>query len=614
MGNIITVKNLNDSGKESLREAINIANKNTNKFNIIKFNIEGTIYLKSDLPPIVNFVIINGLSNEISNSKPTITINGDNKYKVFTITNTTNTSISYICIINSTNPICINGCKNIMIDKCWIGLDTTGNICSNETNGIEIIKSSNCTIGVNPSNDQNDFSNIISGNKANGIFICESEKIVVQNNIIGLNAECNKIISNKLNGIMVKLSKNNVIGGKQFIDKNNNINDPTGNKGKTTPVFVRPLLGNVISGNKENGIKFCNCSTNEVKGNFIGTNNFGTHIFSNQKCGILISKSQITKILGCNTDTNPFIYYNIISGNLLAGIYTYKSKYTLIQGNFIGLGADNLTPLPNYIGYVEKKSSFTVFGGIIPLGNVVAGNNTHGFHITENSSDFTSINTFCGNAAFSVAVPNGSNGFLIDKNAKKIKINTNIISGNNANGIEIKDDAHDIILTSNLIGVDSYDNPIPNNGSGIVIGGNVSTVLFNIDITSIIPRNTISANKGYGVILKDNTHSNILSSLFIGLGYTGTNFVEYSNEKGGILITDKANNNIIGNSIDSNKYCYITNKENFAINLTKNTSNNILNYNFINVNILNLPIIQHGSNIIDEGNNNITFNNNVPYD
>lgn len=114
--------------------------------------------------------------------------------------------------------------------------------------------------------------------------------------------------------------------------------------------------------------------------------------------------------------------------------------------------------------------------------------------------------------AFGSTVPNDRNWFLIDKNAKAIKINTNIISGNNGNRIEIIDDVQDVILSSNLIDVDSLDNPIPNIGSDIVIGGNVSNVLFDTIITSVIPRNTISTNKGYCIIFKDNTHSNTLSS------------------------------------------------------------------------------------------------------
>lgn len=612
MVNSITVYTLNDSGKGSLRDAILTANQNE-KIKEINFNISGKISLKSDLPQILSSLTINGY-NELIGLKPSIIIDGKKKYKIFSIINVANVNITFISLINSINSLYINNCKNITITNCWIGLDTEGNMCSNKSDGIEIIQSVNCVIGRNPTHDQTNFSNIISGNEKNGISIYKSKKILIQNNIIGLNSESNKIVANKLNGIFVKFSKNNIIGGNEFIDKDGNKNNPTGDKGTVPPVFVRPLLGNIISGNKANGIKLCNSDTNEVKGNFIGTDNFGLEIYPNQKCGIYIYKSSTTKILGCNTDTNPFIYYNVIGGNLYAGICTYKSKYTLVQGNFIGLGSDNSTPIPNYIGYQSKKSTDTIFGGIIPLGNVVASNVTNGFHISEGTEKFSSINTFCGNAAFGSAKPNGTNGFLIDKNAKLIKINTNVISGNKTNGIEIIDNAKDIILTSNLIGVDLYNNPMPNEGSGIVIGGNVKGVVFDIMITSIVPRNTISSNKEYGLVLKNNTHLNNITSVFIGLGYNGINYEKYTNEKGGLLITDEANNNKIGNSINALEYCYIVDKNNFAVKLTSNTSNNALNYNFINLNIQNNPVIPHGYNIIDEGINNLTFNNNVPYE
>lgn len=109
---------------------------------------------------------------------------------------------------------------------------------------------------------------MISENKKNCILL-DSERNVIQNNITGLNVECNKIIPNKLNRIIVKSLKINIIGEKEFIDKDENDNNPTGDKRTNTCVFVKPLLGNIISGNKENLIKFYSSQINEVKGNFI---------------------------------------------------------------------------------------------------------------------------------------------------------------------------------------------------------------------------------------------------------------------------------------------------------------------------------------------------------
>ena len=50
-------------------------------------------------------------------------------------------------------------------------------------------------------------------------------------------------------------SNGNEIGGTAFVDKSTGqANNPTGNKGTTTPVFVVPPLGNQISGNGGNGV------------------------------------------------------------------------------------------------------------------------------------------------------------------------------------------------------------------------------------------------------------------------------------------------------------------------------------------------------------------------
>jgi len=62
---------------------------------LIKFRRFGTINLKSDLPQIEYPLEINRFDKN-DNTKPGITINGMEKYKVFDITNTNNVKISYM--------------------------------------------------------------------------------------------------------------------------------------------------------------------------------------------------------------------------------------------------------------------------------------------------------------------------------------------------------------------------------------------------------------------------------------------------------------------------------------------------------------------------------------
>ncbi len=78
--------------------------------------------------------------------------------------------------------------------------------------------------------------------------------------------------------------------------------------------------------------------------------------------------------------TNPFVFYNVISGNGGNGLRVTNSNDTTIQANFIGIGADNLTAVGNALNgvLVEGSSTNTTMGGPIPLGNVDAANGQNG--------------------------------------------------------------------------------------------------------------------------------------------------------------------------------------------------------------------------------------------
>jgi len=603
------VTSLDDSGPGTLRSGIKYANVNPGT-NIV-FNVTGTITLKSSLPFVVKTTtIVSILSSE---GKPQITINGVKKYSTIKIEKTSNCIINGLCIINSScSGIAIVKSELNKIYNCWIGVDLLGNKASNLNQGILITESDSNQVGSNDLLNQEYFSNVISGNNKSGIYICKSKLNKIENNIIGLNNTCDQIISNNSNGIELKSSTQNIIGGTLFVDNNFQANDPTGDKGTKPPTFVRPLLGNIISGNNKNGIKINKSDNNDVSGNFIGTDNTGNINFGNKENGIEIKKSEFTNISGCAFNNQPFVYYNVISGNNKYGIFNYLSKYTTIQANFIGIGADNSTKLSNNIGIVDEDSIGTVVGGIIPLGNVVSGNIIHGIHVTGNSSGFSSVNTFTGIKAFGDALPNGVNGFLFDKKANDIRLNTNVISGNNGNGIKFTDEVSNVLLSSNIIGLNTDGlSPIPNGLSGIVISGNVNNINTFVNITSVIQRNIVSGNLEYGIVLSENSNNNIITQTTIGLDYLSTFLI--SNGKGGLLITDKSNNNLIGTDLEFSKLNYLCDEFNFAVKLTKNTFHNTVINNNININI-EFDATPHNKNIINDSTNNIVYANNLPYE
>lgn len=599
------VLNTNDSGPASLREGIEYANTRSNTKIIFNSMANGEIRLKSNLPKIIKPTQIIG--NLDMNNKPLNTINGIGKYKILHLCKTSNCVIKNLCLIGSSGSgLYINCSDSNTIDDCWIGLDINENKKSN-VYGIVINKSIDNKIGSNPMLNQEYFSNVISGNKKYGVLVLNSKYNNISNNIIGLNFACDNAIPNGI-GIYFRNSKYNVIGGKKFIDSGGNINNPTGNKGTEPPTFVRPLEGNIVSGNKSNGIKFKRANNNEIYGNFIGTDNTGLLNFGNGANGIYFENSNSNNIIGCGVDSNPFIFYNVIGWNKCEGILLFNSDFTTIQGNFIGIGANNNDPAPNTNGLkLAGKSAQTVVGGIIPLGNVISGNNSNGIYLTDNVKNFQSVNTFGGLKAFGDALPNKLNGILIDSNVSNVKLNTNVISGNNANGIHLKGKVNSIIISNNIIGLNTEGNtPLPNNLSGIKISECANGIIIGEEILSIIFYQTISGNNEYGILVEDNANNVIISNCAVGLDIEQTNYI--TNGMGGILLKDKANTCEIGNST---KFLYVYDRDNYAIKLDKHTFNNIITYTFINTNLEQTPSI-HNQNIINLSEKNKVWGNALP--
>lgn len=603
------VKNTNDNGIGSLRQGIIFANNNTNTPTTITFDISanGEIKLESCLPKIKATTIING--NLDSNGKPLNIINGKHKYEIFQLYNTINCEITNLCLIGSSGAgIFINESYYNTILNCWIGINTNNEEKSNE-NGIVIYKSEYNKVGSNPDLNQEYFSNVISGNKKNGILIEKSRYNDIKNNIIGLSYDCISKIPN-YTGISLEYSKFNIIGGKELgVDASGNINNPTGDKGTIPPVFIRPVDGNIISGNNNDGMLFEHSHNNQIIGNYIGTDNTGNVSLGNGTNGINLQKSNFNQLYGCGVDTNPFIYYNVIGGNKEEGLLIHNSNFTTIQGNFIGIAANNTDPVPNKKNGVKISgtSESTVFGGIIPLGNVISGNGENGIYATDKSNGVNSINTFCGIQAFGEALPNGANGILIDGETSNVKLNTNVISGNELNGILITGKANTGIITNNINGLNTGGNKsVPNKANGLQISGSASNIIVGLNIPSVIENQVMSGNLGHGIEISENASRIVISNCCIGLAIDKISPI--TNGLGGVLIKDKVHDCEFGDDLN---FLYIYDESNYAIKLKKCTYNNIITYCQINTNKIQEPL-PHNQNIINLSDKNFVYANGLP--
>ena len=91
---------------------------------------------------------------------------------------------------------------------------------------------------------------------------------------------------------------------------------------------------------------------------------------------------------------------------------------------------------------------------MIPLGNVISGNDQNGIDVRGKASGFTSFNTFAGIFAFGGAAPNKRDGILITSTGGNNLIRTCIVSGNLGNGIELGGNATGVQVTDTAVGTE----------------------------------------------------------------------------------------------------------------------------------------------------------------
>ena len=405
-------------------------------------------------------------------------------------------------------------------------------------------------------------------------------------------------VANGGNGIwLTNASTGNEIGGTVYTDAaTGKTNDPTGNKGTVTPVFIVPPLGNLISGNAQNGVLIDALSINNtLNGNFIGTSASGEGAIGNGADGVSITGAGLDALIGCQVNQNPFVYYNVISGNAGNGLHITNSNNVTVQGNFFGVDADNSMAVANNGDgiLIDGSSQNTQVGGVIPLGNVSAGNVKNGIEVNGTVSGFTTFNTFGGLLAFKTAVPNGNDGVLITATGGNQLVRTNVLSGNADNGLEIGGNASGVTVDPNIMGLDTIGNSLmPNGNDGLLIDGTANNNMIGGYYVSVIPQNTFSGNKGYGVAITGQAYANQIFNSYIGTNVLG--LTALGNQLGGIYVGGSATNNLIGGTSTSQTQPtknIISGNGGYGVTLDAGTSNISVIGNYIGVDLyaLSLP-------------------------
>ena len=343
---------------------------------------------------------------------------------------------------------------------------------------------------------------------------------------------------------------------------------------------------------------------NVLEGNFVGTTVNGNAAIGNAGDGVWINGANNNSLTGCKFINNPFVYYNVMSGNGRDGLRITSSANTLVQGNFFGIGANNTATVSNRLDgiRVDGSSANTQVGGVIPLGNVSSGNGLNGIEVRGTASGFVTFNTFAGLLAFKGAAPNGNDGLLVTSTGGDNLARTNVFSGNERNGIELAGNASGVTIDPVIAGLTTNgDAALANGGDGLLIDDTAHHNVIGGSLRSVIPQNTFSGNVGYGLAIVGKAHNNRLFGSFIGTMIGGMKAL--GNQKGGILVGGAARRNFIGDA-SSNPANLISGNTGNGVTLRKRTRNNRVVNNYIGLDRIGRYLRNTGHAVVNRGRRN----------
>jgi hypothetical protein len=252
--------------------------------------------------------------------------------------------------------VCIRAEGNFVSGN-FIGTDKTGAAAlANASDGIWIdgssVSSSNNTIGgANPGE-----GNVISGNPS-GVSITGdgAEGNAVVGNIIGLNASADTTLPNDSYGV-------SIFAGAGSASNPNTVGGETSSS------------ANVIAGNGDSGVYVSDPGTesNEVVGDYVGTNRDGAGGLGNANSGIRIDGADHT-VVGGSEERRNHIRYNHHQGVTLVEATECDISYNTIEGNGSGRPSYESSNSPRSLGGNDYDQTIFGFQGCFFIGNPGAG-------------------------------------------------------------------------------------------------------------------------------------------------------------------------------------------------------------------------------------------------
>ena len=293
-------------------------------------------------------------------------------------------------------------------------------------------------------------------------------------------------------------------------------------------------------------------SSNEVSGNYIGTDATGKVDQGNGWDGVHIAGAAQDNVIGGDARKER----NVISGNDSQGVEIRDSGTTgnTVSGNYIGtdrLGSGDVGNT-SYGVYVTNGAQNSIIGGdALGERNVISGNGSCGVYIdgsgtTGNTISANHIGTDAsgasdlGNDYNGVCLWSGTQDNVVGGDSPEER---NVISGNFGAGVSIDGSGTmSNTVSGNYIGTDISGSSAVTNVYGVYMGGGAQNNVVGGDTQK--ERNIISGNSLNGVEIRGSgTTGNTVSGNYIGTDTAGSS--DLGNHYG-VKITDGAHHNVIG--------------------------------------------------------------------
>jgi hypothetical protein len=649
-----TVVNTNDSGPGSLRQAILDANANGGT-NTIAFDVNGggaqTITPLSQLPALTGPVVIDGTTQPGYAGQPLIDLSGSglDPFGGNGLTLTGGASTVRGLAINNfrggfsfpTAGLILQGRGGNVIAGDYIGTDRTGAMGAGNFDGIQVIGSSNNTIGGTAAADRD----LIAASREYDInFFRGSDANVVEGNYIG--TDVTGVLQLSANtGLAVQSSYNtvggtaagagNLLGSTTGIDVFNNATGTViqGNLIGTDATGTNALIGlrangirvdgcafnliggaapgarNVISSDA-NGqgvvLRLAGSTGNVVAGNYIGTDITGTRALGSQQ-GVRIAEGANGNVIG---GTGPGAG-NVIAGNGDGVVITDAgSNDNVVEGNFIGTTADGTAALGNSNTGVSIVNNFgNVVGGAAPgAGNLISGNGGVGVMISAASISSAQANLVRGNligtdATGTRALGNGTGVAVVGSASNNVIGGPapgagNLISGNRGDGVTLPSPGGGNRVEGNVIGADITGIHALGNNNGVLVGGGINSV----GGTTPGAGNLISGNRQAGVLLSGSSavgtlvRGNVIGTDVTGSAALGNRF--------GVEVAAGSRINQIGGT-DTGAGNLISGNSAFGVYLTgSGTTSNVVQGNVIGTDVTGTTALGNQTGVFIAASNN----------